>query len=125
MPWHLTTREFVAEVDRVLRPDGVYVMNVIDGGRLRFLKSEINTLRDQFEYAAAISAESSFLGGFVDNVVLVGSHRKLDHAALADLVGRHFQVVLDGEKLARFAGKARVLTDDYAPVDQWLTQELR
>ena len=35
LPWHLTTREF-AEVDRVLRPDGRYVMSVIDGSELRY-----------------------------------------------------------------------------------------
>ena len=29
VPWHLTTREFLADVRRVLRPDGVYAMNVL------------------------------------------------------------------------------------------------
>ena len=56
--------------------------------------------------------------------MLVGSHRQLDHAALVDLVGRHAQVVLDGKDLHLFARDARVLTDDYAPVDQWLVQEI-
>lgn len=30
VPWHLTTRQFVAEVALVLRPRGVYAVNVID-----------------------------------------------------------------------------------------------
>ena len=34
VPWHLTTREFLAEVRRVLRPDGVYALNLLDGGEL-------------------------------------------------------------------------------------------
>ncbi len=36
VPWHLTTREFLREVDRVLRPGGVYVENVIDYPSFRF-----------------------------------------------------------------------------------------
>ena len=38
VPWHLTTEEFLAEVRRVLRPDGVYAMNLIDGGTWTFCK---------------------------------------------------------------------------------------
>ena len=30
VPWHLTTRETVLDIDRVLRPDGLVVLNVID-----------------------------------------------------------------------------------------------
>ena len=39
VPWHLTTREFVAEIDRVLRADGVYVMNIIDEPPFRFVRA--------------------------------------------------------------------------------------
>ena len=35
IPWHLATREFVADMRRVLRPGGVYVANVIDHGDAR------------------------------------------------------------------------------------------
>ena len=35
VPWHLATREAVAEVRRVLRDDGVYVANLIDHGAAR------------------------------------------------------------------------------------------
>ena len=40
VPWHLTTREFLADVRRVLRPDGVYAMNLVDQGPLRFARAE-------------------------------------------------------------------------------------
>ena len=30
VPWHLATAEFVADIRRVLRPDGIYLLNVID-----------------------------------------------------------------------------------------------
>ena len=34
VPWHLATREWAAEVRRVLRPGGLYALNVIDQGGL-------------------------------------------------------------------------------------------
>ena len=38
VPWHLTTDEFLGEIDRVMRPDGRYVMNLIDGPALSFVR---------------------------------------------------------------------------------------
>jgi spermidine synthase len=121
VPWHLTTREFVAEIDRTLRPDGVYVMNVIDEAPFRFLRAEIATLRERFEWVTAMSATSTFTGGFADNVVLAASHRALDRRALAERIRDQGYVMLSGSRLTRFTGGAEVLTDDYAPVDQWLS----
>ena len=54
VPWHLTTREFLAEVRRVLRPDGVYALNLIDGGKLGFLRAELATLEAVFEDVVVI-----------------------------------------------------------------------
>jgi hypothetical protein len=34
VPWHLTTREAMRDVRRVLPPEGVYVANLIDHGEL-------------------------------------------------------------------------------------------
>ena len=38
VPYHLTTREFDELLGSHLRPDGVYLMNVIDGGNHDFLR---------------------------------------------------------------------------------------
>jgi SAM-dependent methyltransferase len=45
VPWHLTTREFLGEVDRVLRPGGVYVQNVIDYPSFRFARAARDVAR--------------------------------------------------------------------------------
>src|SRR5690606_4195883 len=55
VPWHLATVEFVREVDRVLRDDGMYVINVIDGPQMRFAKAETATLQDVFEHVVVIA----------------------------------------------------------------------
>lgn len=122
VPWHLTTREFVAAVDRVLAPGGIYVLNVIDEGPLRFLRAEVATLAERFEVVAAISEPTTFDEGLLANTVLVASHRPLDLDAVAALATSRGEVVLRGDALARFAGGAPVLTDDHAPVDQWLRE---
>ena len=44
VPWHLTTKEFLTQVRGLLRPHGIYVMNLIDAGN-GFLRAELATLR--------------------------------------------------------------------------------
>jgi SAM-dependent methyltransferase len=123
VPWHLTTREFLREIDRVLRPRGIYVQNVIDYPTFRFARAQLATLRERFEYVAAVAPQSSFDGLSGSNVVLIASHHPLDHRELAGLVREHGDVVLDAAALDRFIGSAPVITDDFAPVDQWLNQD--
>ena len=55
VPWHLATREFVEQVDRVLRPGGVYAINVIDHPPLGFVRAEAATLSAVFEHVAVIA----------------------------------------------------------------------
>ncbi|GII23371.1 hypothetical protein Pme01_29680 [Planosporangium mesophilum] len=56
VPWHLTTREFVTQVRRVLRPGGVYALNVIDAPRGGFVRAEAATLRSVFGHVAVVAA---------------------------------------------------------------------
>jgi SAM-dependent methyltransferase len=124
VPWHLTTREFMRDVDRVLRPDGLYVQNVIDYPPFRFARAQLATLRERFEYVAAVGPRSVLNGLEGGNVALVAAHHPLDHAALARRVGVHGgDELLDGAAVNRFIGSAPVITDDYAPIDQWLRED--
>ena len=61
------------------------------------------------------------LGRDGGNLVVVASDRPLDLAALRTAQGGSRRSVSDRAALERFAGSARVLTDDDAPVDQLLT----
>ena len=109
IPWHLATVEFAEEIRRVLRPGGVYALNVIDQGRLELLRAETATLREVFAHVAlltAVDAAGAPLGG---NAVLVASERPLPEA-LASAVD-----------VDRLAGDAEPLRDDHAPADQLLT----
>ena len=125
VPWHLTTREAIGDVDRVLTPDGIYVLNLLDSGPLAFARAEVATLREQFDHVA-VTAENGTLddpGNEGGNLVVVASDEPIDVAALRTRLGTQVPgwEVIDGADLATWVGDAPILTDDYAPVDQLLT----
>lgn len=114
VPWHLTTAEVVAELDRLLRPNGIVVMNVIDGDRSRFARAELATLADQFAHVAVILPKTGVPKDYPVNQVLVASQAPLPKLDMDPVDG----VLVDGRAVKRYIGGARRLTDDYAPVDQ-------
>ena len=122
VPWHLTTREFLAEIDRVLRPDGQYVMNVIDYPPLRFVRAEAATARTVFPHVAVVADPPSLAGQSGGNFVVVASHRPIDVADVLARIDRRGDAggVLSGSEVEAFIGDAQVLTDEFAPVDQLL-----
>jgi hypothetical protein len=122
VPWHLATREMAADISRVLRPDGVYAQNVIDYPPNRFLRAEAATVAAVFRYVALIAPPDALDGKVGSNFVLVASQRPLPLAALGMRLDRVEEPVrlLSGAELTAFIGGARILTDDYAPVDQLL-----
>ncbi|HEX6595718.1 MAG TPA: fused MFS/spermidine synthase [Acidimicrobiales bacterium] len=127
VPWHLTTVEFAESVRDALRPGGIYVMNVIDYPPLRFAKAELATLGEVFDHLAVLAPPGLVRGDRGGNFVLVASRESIDGEALADQVATRRgeeRVLVDGEARAWAAG-APVLTDDKAPVDQWLAESRR
>jgi spermidine synthase/MFS family permease len=123
VPWHLTTREFVADVRRVLRADGAYALNVIDYPPTRFAKAELATVRAVFPHVAIVAPPAALAGRRGANFVILGSASPLPLAPLRARLATLPEpvTILDGDELARFVGAGPVLTDDYAPVDQLLT----
>lgn len=123
VPWHLTTREAVTAVERLLRPEGVYVLNVIDHGPLGFARAEVATLRERFAHVAVAAEPGAFDGTDGGNLVVAASQEPLDLRAWEARLGERessWRVVGDGD-LDDWVGDAEVLTDDDAPVDQLLT----
>ncbi|MCW2716031.1 MAG: Spermidine synthase, partial [Frankiales bacterium] len=123
VPWHLTTAEMVDQVRRVLRPGGVYVLNVIDNPPLDFARAETATLLASFGDVAILAAPATLAGQAGGNLILVASDRPLALEELGRLAAVRGEpgTVLGRDGAREFAGRARVLTDDDAPVDQLLT----
>ncbi|OEU87607.1 spermine synthase [Streptomyces abyssalis] len=126
-PAHLTSTEFLHEVRRVLRPDGLYAANIADGpggdgggtargrGRrpLEHLRSQVATVREVFTSAALVADPAVLRGKRFGNAVLVAADRELP---VAELTRRsagdpHPGRVESGGTLDGFAGGAVPVTD--------------
>lgn len=117
VPWHLATREFLGDVRRVLRPDGVYTANVIDNADRAFLKAEAATVAEVFEHVTVIMGPAA-AAGLSGNSVIIGSRMPINVGLLDQLAA---QAGDSGGRVAAmddFLAGALVLTDDFAPVDQ-------
>lgn len=122
VPWHLTTRQVVAQVDRALAPTGLYAVNLIDHGPLSFVKAEVATIADVFPHVALI-AETAAFSGSGGNFVVLASSSSLPLDALKSTLATKAPAmnVIIGNDLSGFIRDGAVLTDDFAPVDQLVT----
>lgn len=122
VPWHLTTREFIAEIAARLRPGGMYIMNLIDRPPNAFAEAEAATLRRVFAHVAVLAPFEFLEGAAGGNFVLAASQTRLDEEALAEaLAGRGADIgVIADDEVDAWADGAPVLRDDFAPVDQLL-----
>jgi spermidine synthase len=117
VPWHLATTEWSEEVKRVLKPGGLYALNVIDLPPLDLQRAEAATLLDTFADVQIVTfgAEERPTGG---NAVLLASDGPIPDAAGSE---NKFATTLRPHEVESFAEGAQVLRDDYAPADQLLT----
>ena len=124
VPWHLTTEEFTELIADRLAPDGIYLLNVIDHPPSRFVRSETQTLRAVFAHVAVAGPRSYMSLTAGGNFVLIGSNAPIDTSALLSEIAARggTEVVLVDDELNDFIDGARVLTDDFAPVDQLISR---
>ena len=120
VPWHLTTTEWLDEVRRVLKPGGLYAMNLIDEHPLDLARAEAATLLQSFDDVHLVSfptRNGNLAGG---SFVFLASDRPIPEGA-----GTHGGGTISGvrEDIERFSAGAERLRDDYAPADQLVTTE--
>lgn len=123
-PARLTSAEFYAELARVLRPTGMLVVNIGDGGGLAHARGQVATARTALAHAA-LSAEPGVLRGRrFGNLVLTASARPLPLEELGRRAHRDPDMarLLAGQELDRFvSGRSPVhdadAVDSPAPPD--------
>ena len=126
VPWHLTTREALTEVRRVLTADGVYVANLIDYGSLDFARAAAATMAAVFDYVyvAGDPVDIGLGSGGLDggNLVTIASDRALDITAIENALDSRDTgwSIAAGTDVETWVDDAQILTDDFAPVDQLL-----
>ncbi len=117
LPWHLATEQFAREIGRVLRPGGLYTLNLIDQGDLRLLRAEAATLLEVFADVRLV-AHTKDGGPDGGNAVFLASDRPLAPGVRStSRKARTF----DRAAVQRIAGGAGVLRDDDAPADQLIS----
>jgi MFS family permease len=113
IPWHLATTEFARDIRRVLRPGGLYALNVIDHGPLSLLRAEAATLLEVFDDVRLVTHPEP--GG---NFVFLASPVPLAGDVSSTARGAR---TLDRPAVEELAGDAAPLRDEDAPADQLLT----
>jgi len=128
IPFHLMTKEFLEEVKGVLAEDGVVIANVFYSNRL--FDAELKT------FLAVFGRCQVFFGAYSTNAMLVAPGPTGPTLTVKEAVGRArmlqrkhrpgFDVLTVAKQLrpdTRPDSRAKVLTDDRAPVNWLRTQE--
>jgi spermidine synthase len=132
VPYHLTTLEFNQRVQAWLDEGGLYLVNIIDGPRADFLRSYVGTLRQTFDYVYLAPTQSGWRQTPRSTFVVIATDTPLDMARLIRNKPQNSRLDLtdlllsDADLDTLLAeGRAVILTDRYAPVDQLLAPAYR
>ncbi|MHB9034833.1 MAG: fused MFS/spermidine synthase [Anaerolineae bacterium] len=115
VPYHLTTLEFDQQVNRMLRDDGLYMANIIDGGTHgHFLRAFVRTMQKVFPYIEVIPSSSGWRESYRTTFVIVAARHPIDLTYL----GSAYHALSQDDLNAYLAlEKPVILTDDYVPAD--------
>jgi spermidine synthase len=127
VPYHLTTKEFNDMVKAHLKPNGIYMLNIIDGRKALFARSEVRTFRQTFPYVAIQPINEQYQDVSSALWVVIGSNAPIDMekylsalqvAPRPDITQRLWQGSVLDDFLA--SGDSILITDDFSPVDNLL-----
>ena len=127
IPYHLTTKEFTIQLKRLLKPDGLLLVNIIDSFKKgAFMPSYIRTLEEVFGkgnvHLITLSSEYEHIG--VSTCVVVASPQKLDmndfvRAIKGERDKEMTSHAMPQDRLQQYLQErySMILTDDHVPVD--------
>jgi predicted membrane-bound spermidine synthase/Tfp pilus assembly protein PilF len=128
VPFQLTTRQFNEKIARVLTGEGIYMVELIDTFESgQFLGAVVNTLQQTFSFVSVISERDVALDSR-NTFVVIAAKRDLNLANVCEEFGAGKNVwYLDDSDVAQLKAKSRqrVLTDNYAPVENLLAPVVR
>jgi spermidine synthase len=117
IPYHLTTKEFNQLVASHLKPDGIYLVNVVDGIHYDFLRAYMKTLSQTFPYVQLQVTPGQAATGEQDTFVVAASKQPLPQLRTTVPAAQFQQFMAERSAIT--------LTDDHTPVDQLLAPVFR
>jgi predicted membrane-bound spermidine synthase len=126
VPYHLTTLEFNQMVKAHLNPDGIYMVNLIDGRLSLFLRAYVSTLQKSFAHVYVASTVSDNPTVIIrQTYVIVATDRELTLSSETSTIGGPSALPMNfwtRDHLAEILQQepASILRDDYVPVDNLL-----
>lgn len=112
-PAHVTSVEFYQAVRSLVAPAGVVLVNVADGGRLDFARSQAATLDYVFDKVIGLAETGVAKGRRFGNIVFAASTSPFDSKTLQRLnaAGPFPGTLLMNDTWTRFAAGGRIVTD--------------
>lgn len=120
VPYHLTTREAVTQISRVLKDDGVIVFNLggaISGEGSKFLQAELKTYREVFPHVYLFKINPDYTNEQFQNLIIVavkGGNKitpTTDNPQFKPLFANLYEKNIPLDQ--------KILTDDLAPVEYY------
>jgi len=115
VPFHLTTLEFGQLVEKVLRDEGLYLVNIIDGGpNGHFMRAYVRTIQQVFRHVVVIPSTSQWRQTIRTTFVIAASQQPVD---LSQVPSEY--APLSNEDLSSYLAiePYKILSDSYVPVD--------
>ena len=130
IPFHLTTLEFLKEVKSKLKDDGVVVSNITSPYRNKFFDSMVMTYKKAFPHLYMFKGRKSANFIFVattgskirDKNSVVARARKIQSAKKFDIDLEEIASRFEPSEAYEWRG-AKILTDDFAPVNLYQHQK--
>ncbi|MFA5926702.1 MAG: fused MFS/spermidine synthase [Patescibacteria group bacterium] len=120
VPFYLATRESLERIRGLLSENGVVVTNIVsalEGENARFFEAEYVTLKSVFPSVSIFRVSSGSSNQDIQNIILVAARASVDLGQAVKYSPTYADKIVDKDAIK---SGALVLTDNFAPVDQYL-----
>lgn len=125
LPYQLTTKEAVQKKFDILEENGIVVLNIISsikGEKGKFLRAEYATYKNVFPQVYLFPVSAPTNGYKVQNIILVALKSNIEQIFMSD--NPEINNYLKHKWTEKISEDMHVLTDDFAPVDYYISKTI-